>query len=86
MELANYQRLTKAGHEWPHLGWLVDDYVMNGFHWGRLVCVDNLAHAGTSAHLLEEVAEALGLDDLLEVLLPLRAKPGSCRFVEDCLA
>ena len=69
-ELASLRRLlrSRATADWPHLNWLVEPAVVDGYHWARLVCVDNLAHAGTAARARAAVARELGLDDLLEVV------------------
>lgn len=68
-EMTNYQRLDKDGaHTWPFLNWLVERVVHDQYHWGRLVCIDSMEHARTTAHLLAEVAEGLGLSDMLDLV------------------
>lgn len=60
-----------AGAKMQRDGWLAPSPVSNDSEEaaGVLHCVDNLAHAGTTAHLLLGVAEQLGLEDSLRLHL-----------------
>jgi hypothetical protein len=72
VEVDTYQRLYRQSQEgtfeWPKLNWVNESYMQQsgaGYKHGQLHCVDNIAHAGTTAHLVSTVAETLGLEDRL---------------------
>ena len=66
IELDAFQkRHREAPSSFPKHTWVVPSEV-NGYHHGRLTCVDNLGHKSTTAAALVAVAEELGLGDHLE--------------------
>jgi len=68
-ELVRYQELIKRDEcHCDGTPWCVDGFMEDeSKHFGRLACVDNLAHAATTAHKVVEAAEKLELLDHLDL-------------------
>ena len=68
-ELVKYQELIRAGDcHCEGTPWCVDSFMKDeSKHFGKLACVDNLAHAATTAQKVVEAAETLELLDHLDL-------------------
>ena len=69
-ELANCRRLQRVGEaKCGEMPWCVPDFLQStaGDSGGVLHCVDDLSHEDTTAHLVQEAAQELGLGDHLRL-------------------